>query len=65
VCPLRAEGDVVVVCVRLIWEVRGRGVGWLFVATLSSGAWRVVVVVMLLVWIGLFTFAGVGLLVLF
>ena len=48
--PRRDEGDVVVVCVGFVWEVKGGGVGWLFVATLSSGAWRLVVFVMLWVW---------------
>ena len=62
--PLRAEGEVVVVCVGLVREVKGGGVGCLFVASLSSGAWRLVVVVILWVWIFPSAFAGVGLFVL-
>ena len=36
--PMLGEGDFVVVCVGFAWEVVGRGVVWVCVATLSSGA---------------------------
>ena len=42
----RGGGEVVVVDVGLVRGARGGGVGWLFAAALSSGAWRLVVVVM-------------------
>ena len=45
--PRRVEGGVEVVLVELVWGVEKGGVVGLSVAALSSGAWRLVAVVML------------------